>query len=132
MLVLAALAAPSVALAEEEAERRPAPDYFVATAFELQAAQAVALACPTLSIDPLAMGRRTEEALSRLTEDGFTPETIETAMEDPTEAIAALQDAFLAEHDLADGASPGTVCAAGRAERAAGSPIGALLVEVTE
>ena len=127
MRALATLLATTVAAS---AEQVPAPDYFVATVVETSTAQQLALSCPTLSIDPVKAARRTEDVLTRLSEDGFTPENLETRMADPAEAIAALQNAFLAKHQLADGASTEAVCAAGKAEIAEDSAIGALLLEV--
>lgn len=109
---------------------RPSPQYFVDTAFETSTAQALALSCATLSVDLGAMARRTEGTLQQLTDDGFTPDNLSARMADPTDAIAALQTAFMAKHGLADGAPETAVCAAGRAEIAEGTPVGALLLEV--
>lgn len=118
-----------MALAED---RVAPPEYFVATAMETSTAQVLAISCPTLSVDLGAMARRTETALNQLTEDGFTPETLEQKLEDPTDAIAERQDAFMAKHGLETGAEQSAVCAAGRAEIEEGTAIGALLLEVEE
>ena len=126
--LLAAVAATAVPAAAQE--RVPAPAYFVASTFAVSTAQAVARACPALSVDPVAAAGATGDVLVRLEADGFTPDNLETRMADPTDAIAARQRAFLDRHDLADGAPAGRVCAAGRAEIAEGSDVGALLVEV--
>lgn len=109
---------------------RPAPDYFVTGAFETSTAQILALSCPSLSVDLGAMARRSGEVLDRLTADGFTPRTLESDMSDPAPAIAALQDAFRTRRGLPDGASEAEVCAAGAAEIAEGTGIGALLLEL--
>jgi hypothetical protein len=47
-------------------------------------------------------------------------------------ALAAARQAFLDRHGLAEGAPPAAACAAGRAEIAAESAIGGLLIEVGE
>ena len=112
------------------ADGTAAPDYFVAAAFASSTAQAVARSCPDLSVDPVVAARETEAVLARLEADGFTPETIATEMADPTQAIAALQDGFRARHDLADGAPPAAVCAAGRAEIAGGTDVGRMLIDL--
>jgi hypothetical protein len=121
-LVAAAVAGPLAA--------EPAPDYFVAGAFETSTAQAIARSCTTLSIDPVASTALTDELLARLAADGLTPDTILERMDDPSAEIAVLQAGFLARHGLADGAPEGEVCAAGRREIAEGTPIGALLTPV--
>ncbi|UWQ22835.1 DUF5333 domain-containing protein [Jannaschia sp. W003] len=108
----------------------PAPGYFVDAVFETTTAQALARGCAALSVDPIAAARVTEDVLGRLTADGFTPETLAERMDDPADAIAERQAAFLARHELADGAPEAAVCAAGRAEIAEATPLGALLVEV--
>lgn len=111
---------------------RPVPDYFVDTVFLTSTAQTIARACSTLSLDPAATTRLTETVLARLEADGYTSDVIATGMDDPGPAIAALQEAFLAKHDLADGAPEPQVCAAGRAEIAGDTPLGHLMLEVAE
>ena len=111
-------------------ETVPAPVYFVEGVFASATAQAVALACPTLSVDPRAAAALSGGILARLTEDGFDPDNLLQRMEDPAPAIAALQDAFLARHGLAEGAASELACAAGEAEIAEESAVGDLLVEV--
>ena len=108
----------------------PAPDYFVEGVYASATAQAVALACPGLSVDLHAAARLSDDILARLSADGFDPENLLTRMADPAPAIAALQDAFLARHGLADGAASEVACAAGAAEIAEDSAVGGLLVEV--
>ncbi|WP_371157740.1 DUF5333 family protein [Jannaschia sp. 2305UL9-9] len=108
----------------------PAPEYFVATAMQTSTAQILAVNCATLSIDPGAMALLTDRTLRQLSEDGFSPETLAEQMEDPSEAIAVLQDAFVARHDLAEDVDEAKICAAGRSEISEATPIGALLLEV--
>ncbi|WP_179378462.1 DUF5333 family protein [Jannaschia marina] len=129
-LPLVLLALP--AAAQETAAKVPAPDYFVASAMATSTAQILAVNCATLSINPGAMSAETGRVLDRLGEDGFTAENLVERMEDPADRIAVLQDAFLAKHDLADGAGAEAVCAAGLREISEGSEIGALLLEVEE
>lgn len=126
-LCLLALAAPAAAQ-----ETVPAPDYFVETAMDTSTAQIVAVNCPTLSIDPVAMSQRTEATIAALEADGFTPENLATRMEDPSEAIGVLQNAFRARHGLSDDVTEAAVCAAGKREIAEGTALGELLVEVGE
>ncbi|GIT92916.1 hypothetical protein JANAI62_33740 [Jannaschia pagri] len=109
---------------------RPAPEYFVTAAMETSTAQILAVNCSTLSVDLGAMARRSEATLVRLTEDGFTPQALAEGMEDPSDAIAVLQQAFLSKHGLSDGAAESVVCDAGLAEIAEETGIGALLLEV--
>lgn len=113
------------------ADQVPAPDYFVASAFETSTAQVIALSCSTLAIDPAAIARHTEEVLLALEADGFTSENLVDRMADPSDAVGALQSAFLARHDLADGAPEAAVCAAGEQEIAEQTALGGLLMEVT-
>lgn len=119
------LAAPAFAQ-----EQVPAPEFFVTSAMATSTAQILAVNCPTLSVDPGAMSAETSGVLERLERAGFTPENLVTRMEDPADRIAVLQDAFLAKHDLADGADVDAVCGAGLREISEGSVIGALLLEV--
>lgn len=121
------LAAPAAAQ-----ELRPAPDYFVETAMETSTANILAVNCPRLSINLGVVAQRSAATLDRLTAEGFTPRILAEEMEDPTEAIAVLQDAFTARHGLTDGAPEADVCAAGLAEMEAETGIGTLLVEVGE
>lgn len=122
--MLALLAAPAAA------ETVPAPAYFAEGVFASSTAEALARACPTLTMDPIRAARMSEEVLRRLARDGFDPANLLTRMDDPAPAIAALQDAFLARHGLADDTSPRAACAAGHATMEEGTPVGALLREV--
>lgn len=121
-----------LALPAAAQEQVPAPAYFVTSAMATSTAQILAVNCPTLSIDPAAMTVETAGVLERLERDGFTPENLIERMENPEDRIAVLQEAFLAKHDLTEGATVGTICAAGLREMSEGSVIGALLLEVEE
>lgn len=112
------------------AQTVPAPDYFVAAAMRTSTAQILSVNCATLSVDLGAMARLAEATLGRLTEDGFTPEMMAEQMDDPSDAIAVLQDAFVAQYDLAQDVDEAKICAAGKAEILEATPIGALLLEV--
>ena len=125
-----ALAPVLLAAAPAMAEPIPAPDYFVEAAFLTSTAQVLALNCASLSVDPVVMARLTEDAMTRLTEDGFTPENLADRMADPSAAIAKRQTEFTTTHGLSDGAPEAAVCAAGRAEIAEDTPLGKLLLEV--
>ena len=111
-------------------ELRPAPDYFVEAAMWMTTANILAVNCRTLSVDSAAAAQLSGEVLDRLTQDGFSPQTLPQEMEDPSGAIAVLQDAFVARHGLTDGASQEAVCDAGLAEIGEATGIGALLLEV--
>ncbi|MEM8823933.1 MAG: DUF5333 family protein [Pseudomonadota bacterium] len=112
------------------ADQLPPPDYFVTSAFATSTAQAIAVSCSTLSINPVAMSQYTDAVLAALEADGFTQDNLAERMADPSDAIAVLQSDFLERHDLADGASEDRVCAAGRLEIEDGTELGALLTEV--
>ncbi|MEM7488733.1 MAG: DUF5333 family protein [Pseudomonadota bacterium] len=127
---LSVLALCMAVAAPAAADPLPAPDYFVASAFETSTAQAIALSCSNLSVDPAAVARHSDDVMTALAADGFTAENVSERMADPSGAIATLQAAFLARHDLAEGAPEEAVCAAGRREMAEGSALGALLTEV--
>ncbi|PWJ12479.1 DUF5333 family protein [Jannaschia seohaensis] len=127
---LAVAATLALALPAAAEDLRSAPDYFVESVMRTSTANILAVNCAGLSVDLGAISQLSAEILDRLTEDGFTPRILAEEMADPSEAIAVLQDAFLAKHGLATGASEAAVCAAGRAEIAEGSEIGALLLEV--
>lgn len=118
------------AAAQETDARVPPPEGYIETTVDLMAAQALARACPTLSVNPIAAQRRSEEVVERLTEAGIDADNISTRMEDPTEAIVAGRDAFLERTGLADGAPPEAACAAGQGEVEAGTGVGGLLVEL--
>ena len=123
--VLLALAAPAAAQ-----EARPVPGYFVDAAMDLTAANALAVACSRLSVDPVAASARSADVIGRLEADGFDPADGGAGMADPTEIFVARRAAFLEKHGLNDAAPEDAVCAAGRAEIAEGTGIGALLLEV--
>jgi hypothetical protein len=122
---LAALAAPVAAQ-----DRPAAPEWFVGRLVDASMAQAIAGACPTLSVDPLGASTWSQLTLGRLEREGFDPTSPLEGMADPTAALGARQGEVAARLGLADGASPREACAAGRAEIAAGSELGGLLTEV--
>ena len=118
------------ASAVQAQEARPAPDYFVDSVMATTTAQQLAVACPTLSFNIIAASRATGPVMERLIEDGFDPDQLESQMTGFAEAMAARQAAFLARHDLSDGAESEKVCAVGAAEIAEGSDIGSFLTKV--
>lgn len=128
--MIRAVALTVLALPAAAQEQVPAPEYFVTSAMATSTAQILAVNCPTLSINPGAMTTESAGVLERLERDGFTAETLVERMENPADRIAVLQEAFLAKHDLAEGATAETVCAAGLREISEGTVIGALLLEV--
>ncbi|SDZ03961.1 hypothetical protein SAMN05444004_105138 [Jannaschia faecimaris] len=127
--VLALMLAATPAHAQEKV---PAPEVFVVSAMATSTAQILAVNCPRLSINPGAMTRETARVLDELGALGFTPENLVDRIEDPADRIEVLQTAFLTKHDLLEGATTDTVCAAGLREISEGSDIGALLLEVEE
>ena len=110
---------------------RPAPDYFVRAVMETTTAQALARACPDISVNPATISVASGRVLEQLQADGFDAETDDLGMQDPSEAIRAYQDAFVRKHDL-DGADTARVCATARAEMAEGTAIGSYLIEVRQ
>lgn len=110
-------------------ELRPAPDYFLGAVIATEFAQALAVNCPTLSVNPVAAQGMSEDVLNWLEEDGFDRTNPAAEMIDATPRLRELQARLIAKHQL-DGANSDQVCAAGRAEMAAKTDIGGLLVEV--
>lgn len=125
------LAAAALVAMPALADTRPMPDYFVGALVATSAAEAVALSCPQLSIDPVAVVKSSETLLSQLETDGFNVSNPSVEMESGDDKLAAAQQVFMDKHAL-EGASSEVVCAAGRAEIADGSAIGLLLVEVSQ
>ena len=113
------------------ADLRPAPDYFIGALIASEVAQAVALNCPVLSVNPSAAQKMSEDVIGWLEADGFDPADPTSEMEDATDRLRALQASFMDKHQLA-GANSDQVCEAGRREIADGTDIGRLLVEVSE
>lgn len=93
-------------------------------------AQALALACATISVNPVALQAVTTDILQRLEADGFDVSRSEAGMLPSTEAFDARQQEFLTKHGLSDTATPDAACAAAEAEMAEGSAIGTLLLTV--
>nr|WP_255569787.1 DUF5333 family protein [Actibacterium sp. 188UL27-1] len=112
-------------------EPRPAPGYFVDIVMATTTAQQLALSCPSLSFDIVAASRATEPVVARLAEDGFDPDQLDTQITGFSELIADKQAAFVAKHGLAENPGADAVCAAGAAEIAASSDVGAYLLSVT-
>lgn len=110
-------------------ELRPAPDYFVGALIATEFAQALAINCPTLSVNPVVAKAMSENVLNWLEEDGFDRANPAAGMIDATPRLQELQAKLIERHGLA-GAKSDKVCAAGRAEMADKTDIGNLLVEV--
>ena len=111
------------------ADTRPMPDYFVSALVATSAAQALALSCADLSVDPVAVVKASEGLLTKLEANGFDVNDPSSGMESGEAELGAAQQAFMDKHQL-DGATSDAVCAAGRAEMSEGTEIGLLLVEV--
>ena len=94
------------------------------------AAQALAQACDTVSLDPPKMQAMTTDILQRLQEDGFDVSRPDAGMLPSNEKFAAQQKAFLQKHGLDTAPTAEKACAAALIEIAEGSGIGDLLVEV--
>ena len=120
-----------VVAAPAMADTRPMPDYFVSALVATSAAQALALSCKELSVDPVAVVKASEGLLNKLEADGFDPIDPIAGMESGEARLTDAQTAFMDKHQL-EGATSEVVCAAGRSEISEGSEIGALLVEVSE
>ena len=113
------------------AETRPMPDYFVSALVATSAAQALALSCSELSVDPVAIVKASEALFDKLEADGFDPNDPSAGMDNGDAKLGAAQQVFMDKYQL-DGATGDAVCAAGRAEMSEGTEIGALLVEVPQ
>lgn len=110
---------------------RPAPDYYLDVLIATTTAQQLALSCPTLSVNLPAMAEASGAVINRLSEDGFDMTAEKTGMADASAAIAARQTAFVEKYGL-DAPTEARVCAAGRAEIAAGTVMGSYLIEVAD
>lgn len=124
-------AAALLAAAPVMADTRPMPDYFVSALVATSAAQALALSCNELSVDPVAVVKASEVLLTKLEADGFDPTDPSAQMESGEARLTEAQKAFMDKHQL-EGASGEAVCAAGRSEISQGTEIGTMLVEVSE
>ncbi len=113
------------------AELRQAPDYFIGALIATEIAQAIAINCPVLSVNPQAAQKMSEDVMNWLAEDGFDEADPTAEMENPNDQLNALQARFMDKHQLA-GAGADKVCAAGKAEMADETDIGNLLVEVAQ
>lgn len=114
------------------ADLRPAPGYFLDAIVATSTAQQLARSCPTVSIDPVVVSNATGEVLERLASDGFDVNQSDMGMLDASADIKARQDAFVAKHDLQNGADTDAVCAAAQMEMAEDTQIGRYLVEVSQ
>ncbi|WP_172676925.1 DUF5333 family protein [Aestuariivita boseongensis] len=114
------------------ADLRPAPGYFLDAIVATSTAQQLARSCPEVSVDPVVISRSTGEVLGQLEADGFDVNQSDMGMLDASADIKSRQDAFLAKHSLADGASTEAVCAAAKLEIADETLIGSYLVEVAQ
>lgn len=110
------------------AELREMPDYFVAALVSTSAAQAVALSCPTISVNPVAAVQASQVLLDQLEADGVDVSDPAADFLPGDDKLAAAQSAFMDKHQL-EGANADAVCDAGRAEIAEATAIGALLLE---
>ena len=108
------------------------PDYFAEALVSISAAQAIAQACPSITVNPVNAVKSSEDLITRLTEDGFDPADPASAMQPGDEKIASLQSSFLERHNLTQGAGSEAACAAGQAEIAQNSAIGGLLLEAAQ
>ena len=124
------VAAAFMAAGSAMADTRPMPDYFVSALVATSAAQALALSCDELNVDPLAVAKAYDVLLDKLEADGFDPLAPAADMDSGEAELAEAQKAFMDKHQL-EGATGETVCAAGRSEIAEKSKIGTLLVEVS-
>ncbi len=113
------------------AELRPAPDYFVGAIISTDVAQAIAVNCPKLSINPAVAQSMSENVMAWLSEDGFDDADPVSEMVDFSDQLFALQRRFMDKHNL-EGANSAQVCAAGLKEIKAQTDIGNLLVEVSQ
>ncbi len=133
-LVTIAVFAAGAATAQsaEEADLRPAPDWFVAAVVNLTTAEQLVRSCPSLSLDGQAAQAHTAEVLARLDAEGFDTSRPDGGMAPSREAFVELQAAFVARHGLEGDVTEEMVCAAGRAEIADGTGIGGFLTEAGE
>lgn len=109
------------------AELREMPDYFVDALVATSTAQAVALSCPKLSVNPIAVVQASDALLEQLQADGVDVADPSSSFLPGDDKLAAAQAAFMDKHTL-EGAGADAVCAAGRAEIDEGTAIGQLLV----
>ncbi|MEO0486078.1 MAG: DUF5333 family protein [Pseudomonadota bacterium] len=107
-----------------------APDYYIDGLFSVSTAEQLANFCPSIAFDLDRANATATDILGRLSEDGVTGDAI-LELTGVEEGVAALQAAFVDRYGL-DGAGQDVVCSAARAEIAAQSLIGGILVEVAE
>ena len=113
------------------ADLRPAPDYFVGALISTDVAQAIAVNCPKISINPVVAQEMSENVMNWLEEDGFDQVDPVSEMVNFSDRLTTLQQRFIQKHNL-EGANSAQVCAAGFKEINAETDIGNLLVEVPQ
>lgn len=111
---------------------RTAPAYFLDTVMAASTAQQLALACPSVSVNLDVVSKASGDVLEKLKADGFDTTSETLGMQDTNAEFAKRQAAFLAQHDLAEGADADAVCSAARVEMAQNTQIGAYLMEVAQ
>lgn len=113
------------------AQDRPvAPDYYINGVFATSMAQQIALACPTLSVNPATSSTLSGNVLGRLEEDGFDITQLDFDTQVGQQALDQRIAEFAERTGLQSGALTATVCLAGRREIEAQTDVGRLLLEV--
>lgn len=108
------------------------PDYFAEALVSISAAQAIAQACPSITVNPVNAVKSSEDLITRLADDGFDSNDPASGMQPGDAKIAELQTVFLEKHGLSEGAAADAACAAGKSEIAQNSAIGRLLLEAAQ
>ncbi len=119
-----------VAIAGSAAAQQAAPDYYIEALFTVSTAEQVASFCPEVGLDIDHANMAAESVIVRLSAEGISGDQITTLTGVET-AIADLQAAFVARHDLED-PNEAKLCAAARSEMGAGTAIGAYFVEAAQ
>ncbi|MEM9853768.1 MAG: DUF5333 family protein [Pseudomonadota bacterium] len=122
-LALSCLALPATA-------EPSAPGYYLDALYAVSTAERLAIFCPDVAFDPEEASERVARVLERLSQDGINGDAI-LALSGVESGVLERQQAFLARYGL-DAPTDEKVCAAARAEMAAESAIGAVLVESEE
>ena len=114
-----------LALATSLAAETEAPPYYAEALFAVSTAETLVNFCSDVGLDTAAVNAAAETVLNQLADDGIGGDEI-VNLTGVEEAVAALQAEFTARHGL-DEPSEAAICAAARAEIAAGSAIGQIL-----
>lgn len=109
---------------------RVAPDYYIDGVFAASMAQQIALACPTLSVNPVATSTLSSGVLARLESEGYDITNLDFDVRAGQQALDQRVTAFGERTGLQSGALTETVCLAGQREIKAGSDVGKLLLTV--